>query len=141
MTEHSAIERYIEALETKDFKALGDLFTSDGHYCDYCPNGTSQHEYHLYGKEAITMFFQNKFLFRQYSILSPVILNERQAEFIASFGGCYVMAIANLQQLSADGHIRRAYGAAAVSWLEAPFCSNNKCILECRFKELQFFSI
>ena len=38
MTEHSAIERYIEALETKDFKALGDLFTSDGHYCDYCPN-------------------------------------------------------------------------------------------------------
>ena len=23
MTEHSAIERYIEALETKDFKALG----------------------------------------------------------------------------------------------------------------------
>ena len=26
MTEHSAIERYIEALETKDFKALGDLF-------------------------------------------------------------------------------------------------------------------
>lgn len=77
MTEHSAIERYIEALETKDFKALGDLFTSDGHYCDYCPNGTSQHEYHLYGKEAITMFFQNKFLFRQYSILSPVILNDR----------------------------------------------------------------
>lgn len=107
MTEHSAIERYIEALETKDFKALGDLFTSDGHYCDYCPNGTSQHEYHLYGKEAITMFFQDKFLFRQYSILSPVILNDRQAEFIASFGGCYVMAIANLQQLSADGHIRR----------------------------------
>lgn len=42
MTEHSAIERYIEALETKDFKALGDLFTSDGHYCDYCPNGTSR---------------------------------------------------------------------------------------------------
>ena len=24
MTEHSAIERYIEALETKDFKALGE---------------------------------------------------------------------------------------------------------------------
>ena len=26
MTEHSAIERYIEALETKDFKALGRPF-------------------------------------------------------------------------------------------------------------------
>lgn len=107
MVETSAIERYIQALEKKDFKVLADLFTPEGHYCDYCPTVTHQHEYHLYGKEAIRMFFQNKFLFRQYSILSPVILNDRQAEFIASFGGCYVMAIANLQQISADGHIRR----------------------------------
>ena len=74
------IEKYIEALENKDFEGLGNLFTKDGHYCDYCPNGTPQHEYHLYG---------------------------RQAEFIASFGGYYVMAIASLQQLSGDGHIRR----------------------------------
>ena len=107
MIKTSAVEKYIEALEKKDFIALGNLFTPDGHYCDYCPNKTSQHGYHLYGKEAISMFFQNKFLFRQYSILSPVILNDRQAEFIASFGGCYVMAIASLQQISADGHIRR----------------------------------
>ena len=61
MTEHSAIERYIEALETKDFKALGDLFTSDGHYCDYCPNGTSQHEYHLYEKKQSLCFFRISF--------------------------------------------------------------------------------
>ena len=101
------IEKYIEALENKDFEGLGNLFTRDGHCCDYCPNGTPQHEYHLYGKEAISMFFRNKFLFRQYSILEPVILNDRQAEFIASFGGYNVMAIASLQQLSSDGHIRR----------------------------------
>ena len=101
------IEKYIEALENKDFEGLGNLFTRDGYYCDYCPNGTPQHEYHLYGKEAISMFFRNKFLFRQYSILEPVILNDRQAEFIASFGGYNVMAIASLQQLSSDGHIRR----------------------------------
>ena len=41
------IEKYIEAIENKDFNALGSLFTDDGHYCDYCPNGTLQHEYHL----------------------------------------------------------------------------------------------
>lgn len=101
------IQKYLTALETKDFEALAELFTKNGHYYDYCANGTSQHEFHLYGKEAISMFFRNKFLFCQYSILSPTILNGSQAEFIASYGGYQVMAIASLQQLTADGHIRR----------------------------------
>lgn len=101
------IQKYLTALETKDFEALAELFTKNGHYCDYCANGTSQHEFHLYGKEAISMFFRNKFLFCQYSILSLTILNGSQAEFIASYGGYQVMAIASLQQLTADGHIRR----------------------------------
>ena len=79
------IQKYLTALETKDFEALAELF----------------------GKEAISMFFRNKFLFCQYSILSPTILNGSQAEFIASYGGYQVMAIASLQQLTADGHIRR----------------------------------
>ena len=100
-------ERFVEILENKDFTALGELFTHDGHYCDYCPNGTAQHEYHLYGKEAISMFFRNKFLFCQYSIMEAAVLNDRQAEFIASFGGYNIMAIATLQQISEDGHIRR----------------------------------
>lgn len=59
------------------------------------------------GKEAISMFFRNKFLFCQYSISSPIVLNSSQAEFIASYSGFHVMAIASLQQLTADGHIRR----------------------------------
>lgn len=101
------VERFVEILENKDFTALGELFTPDGHYCDYCPNGTAQHEYHLYGKEAISMFFRNKFLFRQYSIMESAVLNDRQAEFIASFGGYNIMAIATLQQISEDGRIRR----------------------------------
>ncbi|WP_432630851.1 nuclear transport factor 2 family protein [Brotaphodocola sp.] len=101
------IEQFVEVIENKDYEGLGELFTPDGHYCDYCANGTPQHEYHLYGKEAISMFFRNKFLFCQYSIMQPAILNDRQAEFIACFGGYYVMAIVSLQQITADGHIRR----------------------------------
>ena len=101
------IERFIEVLENKDYIGLGNLFTKDGHYCDYCANGTAQHDYHLYGKEAISMFFRNKFLFCQYSIMEATILNDYQAEFIASFGGYNVMAIVNLQQLSSDEHIKR----------------------------------
>ena len=101
------IEQFLEIMENKDYTALGELFTADGHYCDYCANGTAQHEYHLYGKEAITMFFRNKLLFRQYSIMEAAVLDEKHAEFIASFGGYNIMAIATLQQLSADGHIKR----------------------------------
>ena len=101
------IEQFIEIMENKDFAALGQLFTDDGHYCDYCPNGTAQHEYHLYGKEAISRFFRNKFLFRQYSIMEASVLDDRHAEFIASFGGYNIMAIVTLQQLSGDSHIRR----------------------------------
>lgn len=69
------IENYIDAIENKDYEGLGNLFTKDGHYCDYCANGTPQHDYHLYGKEAISMFFRNKFLCRQYSILEPTVLS------------------------------------------------------------------
>lgn len=101
------IEKYVEAIENKDYNALGELFTADGHYCDYCPNGTAQHEYHLYGKEAIALFFRNKFLFRQYSVTGATILNDSQAEFVASFGGYNVMGIADLQKVTADGYIKR----------------------------------
>lgn len=100
------IEKYIEAMINQDYQGLGELFTFDGHYCDYCA-GTHQKEYHLYGREAINMFFRNKFLACRYSILEPEILNDRQAEFIAQFDSYSVMALAYLQQLTADGHIRR----------------------------------
>ena len=101
------IEKYIEAIENKDFNALGSLFTDDGHYCDYCPNGTSQHEYHLYGKEAISMFFRNKFGFRRYSILDAEVVNDEQAEFIANFGGYNIMAIATVRKTDENGLIQR----------------------------------
>ena len=42
------IQKYLTALETKDFEALAELFTKNGHYCDYCANGTSQHEFHFH---------------------------------------------------------------------------------------------
>lgn len=101
------VEMYIDALENKDYEKLGNLFTKDGHYCDYCAHGLGQDSYHLYGKEAIAMFFRHKFFFQQYSVAETTILDHSHAAFIASFGGYHTMAIATLQQLSADGHIRR----------------------------------
>jgi hypothetical protein len=36
-----------------------------------------------------------------------IIFYLSQAEFIASYGGYHVVAIASLQQLASDGHIRQ----------------------------------
>ena len=101
------IDQYIEALENRDYVELANLFTPDGYYIDYSVSNTPQNDYHLYGREAISMFFRNRFLFRRYAITDPVVMNSRQAEFIARIDDYNIMVIANIQQETADGHIRR----------------------------------
>ncbi len=101
------IDQYIEALENRDYQELANLFTPDGYYIDYSVSNTPQNDYHLYGREAISMFFRNRFLFRRYSISDPVVMNGRQAEFIARIDDYNIMVIASIQQSTADGHIRR----------------------------------
>ena len=101
------IEKYIEAMENKDFAGLADLFTKDGILCDYCTTSSSQKEYHIYGREAINMFFRNKFGFRQYSIAEAEVANDTQAEFIANFGGYNIMAIATVREADENGLIQK----------------------------------
>ena len=102
-----SIKKYVEAMENKDFVGLANLFTKNGMLCDYCTNSTSQQEYHIYGKEAINMFFRNKFGFRQYSIAEAEVKNDYQAEFIANFGGYNIMAIATVRGEDENGLIER----------------------------------
>lgn len=102
-----AIEKYIDALTRCDHKALADIFVADGSLRDYCPNSNGKQEYHIYGKEAIEMFFKNKFIFRQYLISDAEIVNENQAEFIASIGGYNVMAIATIRKTDENGLVER----------------------------------
>ena len=54
-----------------------------------------------------TMFFKNKFTFRQYLVSNVEIVNDTQAEFIASIGGYYVMAIATVRRVDKNGLIER----------------------------------
>lgn len=102
-----AIEKYVDALVKGDNKALADIFAPEGTLRDYCPNSTGRQEYHVYGREAIDMFFKNKFTFRQYLVSNVEIVNDTQAEFIASIGGYYVMAIATVRRVDENGLIER----------------------------------
>lgn len=101
------IEKYVEALKRCDNKGLAEIFAEDGTLRDYCPNATGRQEYHVYGREAIDMFFKNKFTFRQYLISEAEIVNDEQAEFIASIGGYYVMCIATVRRVDENGLISR----------------------------------
>ncbi len=86
-----AIEKYIDALQKCDNKGLSELFTVEGSLADYCPNSSGHHEYHVYGREAIDMFFKNKFSFRQYLISNAEV----------------VMAIATVRRVDENGLIER----------------------------------
>ena len=97
----TAIEKYVEAMENKDYAGLANLFSPDGIINDYCTNSAAQNEYHIYGREAINMFF------RKYSILDGEVVNSTQAEFIANFGGYNIMAIATVREVTEDGLIKR----------------------------------
>lgn len=101
------IEKYVVAMNNKDFAGLADLFTPDGILCDYCTNQATQNEYHIYGREAINMFFRNKFGFRRYSIAEAEIVNDTQAEFIANFAGYNIMAIATVREVNEEGLIEK----------------------------------
>lgn len=102
-----AIEKYVEVMENKDFAGLAGLFARDGILCDYCTSSSAQKEYHIYGREAINMFFRNKFGFRQYSIAEAEVVNDTQAEFLADFGGYHIMAIATVREVDENGLIRK----------------------------------
>lgn len=101
------IEKYIEAMENKDYAGLAELFTPNGILVDYCTTSASQPEYHIYGREAINMFFRNKFGFRRYSILDGVVINGHQAEFIANLAGYNILAIASVCEVDENGLINK----------------------------------
>mgnify|MGYP001295808096 CR=1 FL=1 len=50
----TAIEKYVEAMENKDYAGLANLFSPDGIINDYCTNSAAQNEYHIYGRELST---------------------------------------------------------------------------------------
>ena len=85
----TAIEKYVEAMENKDYAGLANLFSPDGIINDYCTNSAAQNEYH------------------KYSILDGEVVNSTQAEFIANFGGYNIMAIATVREVTEDGLIKR----------------------------------
>lgn len=100
------IEKYVEAMENKDYVGLAELFAPEGILCDYCTGSTAQNEYHIYGREAINMFFRNKFTFYRYAVKDAEVVGDTQAEFIAEVDGYHIMAIATIRKDDENGLIQ-----------------------------------
>ncbi len=99
------IEKYIEAIQEGDYKALAACFSLKCRYFDYCPASNNRTNYHVYGRNAIDMFFRNKFVFRQFSISDAVIESDTSANFLVSYGGTYLHVKATIEKLSEEGLI------------------------------------
>lgn len=100
------IEKYIEAMMNRDYKALAACFAPKCRYFDYCPIGANRDNYHVYGRVAIEMFFRNKFTFGILSISDPVIESDTSANFLVAYGGTYLYAQASIELATEDGLIQ-----------------------------------
>ena len=107
------IQKVIDAMQAGDYVALSECFAPNGRLFDYCPvsKGSSVRSYHVcnffvYGRQAIEMFFHNKFYFHTISISDPVINDDLSADYFVSYGGEYVYARAQIESLSEDGLIQ-----------------------------------
>lgn len=101
------IKQYVNAMQSRDPKALSELFSPTAIFVDYCPKDAGQPLYHAYGTEGIDMFFRNRFLFRKFEMMDPVIVSDTQVYYYAIYEGYHIRAIATIQDFSEDGEIQR----------------------------------
>lgn len=101
------IRQYIDAMSKQDSVALSKLFSPTGTFVDYCPKDCGQDMLHAYGPEGVEMFFRNRFIFRRFSIIDPVIISDTQAHYVAVYNGYHIRALVTIQQFDEDGLIKR----------------------------------
>ncbi len=96
------INDFVAAMQNKDHRALAECFTEECRLFDYCPSVVSRQNSFLYGRNAIEMFFHNKFTFGGFGMRDPRIVNERTVNFYADYNGTIIHALAQIENCS-DG--------------------------------------
>lgn len=96
------INDFVSAMQNKDHQALAACFTQGCYLIDYCPSMAQRQNSFVYGRNAIEMFFHNKFMFNGFGMLDAHIINERTVNFYADYNGTIVHALAQIENCS-DG--------------------------------------
>lgn len=91
------IADFSRAMENKDYKALSECFAEQCRLFDYCPAGTGEENFYIYGKRAVDMFYHNKFVLGGLSVKDPVIVDERTVNYYCIYGGVIIHAVATIE--------------------------------------------
>ncbi len=96
------ISDFINAMMTKDHEALAACFEDRCRFFDYCPSLANRQNTFLFGRNAIDMYFHNKFMFNGFTMHDPRILSDRTANFFVDYNGTLVHAQAEIQNYSSN---------------------------------------
>lgn len=100
------IERVLKALETQDYTALAACFSKDGRYFDYCPALHGAQNYFVYGREAVEMFFRNRFVHQHFEIGSPRVEGPDQGSYFGAYDGPFTYARIRIEAVDEAGLIQ-----------------------------------
>lgn len=96
------INDFVTAMQNKDHEALAACFADGCRLFDYCPSVAGRSNSFLYGRNAIEMFYHNKFTFGGFGMLDPRIVDERTVNFYSNYNGTIIHALAQIENCN-DG--------------------------------------
>lgn len=91
------INDFVAAMQSKDHQALAACFAEECRLVDYCPSQVKRPNAFLYGRNAIEMFYHNKFMFGGFTMHDPRVVNERTVNFYADYHGTLIHALAQIE--------------------------------------------
>ena len=101
------IERIMNALENRQFRELSECFSKDAVYKDYCPALEGGECSYVCGREAIEMFFRNRFVHNHFEAASIRTESAERATFFGYYDAPFVYASAEIEGLDDEGLVTR----------------------------------
>ncbi|MBR6951200.1 MAG: hypothetical protein IKH56_05675 [Oscillospiraceae bacterium] len=99
------INKVMKALYEKDYVGLAECFSPECKYMDYCPSLNGNENYFVYGKEAVEMFFRNRFVHKHFEIASPRVEDSDTATFFGYYDAPFVYARLRIEKRDEQGKI------------------------------------
>lgn len=96
------INDFVAAMQAKDHEALSACFAQECRLFDYCPSLAARPNSFLYGRNAIEMFYHNKFAFGGFSMQDPRVINEHTVNFYANYNGTIIHALAQIENCTEE---------------------------------------
>lgn len=101
------VKKVMKALSEKDYVGLSECFADECKYIDYCPALNGNENYYVYGKEAVEMFFRNRFVHNHFEIASPRIEDGVTATFFGYYDAPFVYSRLLIEKTDENGKIMK----------------------------------